>query len=79
MSHHAPTESARLIYGSTTTRDGSTTIHPDGATNAHEASMIRYCDSTIQPVAPRPAPRTVFMMNRCESGWIGMNRVASDT
>ena len=34
--HDAPTVSARFVYGSTTTRAGSNTIHPDGATNAQE-------------------------------------------
>ena len=57
MSHDAPTVSARFIYGSTTTHDG-TTIHHGGATNAHDASTIRYGASTIQAgsatVASRP-------------------------
>ena len=59
--HDAPTVSARLIYSSTTTPDGSATIHHGGATNAHDVSMIRYGASTIQAgsatVASRP-PRT---------------------
>ena len=33
----------------------------------------------FKPMAPRPPPRTVFVMNRAESGWIGMNRGVSDT
>ena len=33
----------------------------------------------FKPVAPRPPPRTVFVMNRGESGWIGVNRGVSDT
>ena len=33
----------------------------------------------FKPVAPRPPPRTVFVMSRGESGWIGMNRGVSDT
>ena len=49
VSHDAPTVSARFIYDSTTTHDGSATIHPGGATNSHDASMIRYGASTIQP------------------------------
>ena len=58
MSHDAPTVSARLIYGPTTTHDDSATIHHGGATNAHDASTIRYGASTIQAgsatVASRP-------------------------
>ena len=41
MSHDAPTVSARFSYRSTTTHDGSATIHHGGATNAHDASTIR--------------------------------------
>ena len=41
VSRDAPTVSARFIYGSTTTDDGSATIHHGGATNAHDASEIR--------------------------------------
>ena len=47
VSHDAPTVSARFIYGSTTTHDGSATIHHGGATNAPDASKIRYGASTI--------------------------------
>ena len=58
MSHDAPTVSARFIYGSTTTQDGSATIHHGGGTNAHDASTIHYGASTIQAgsatVASRP-------------------------
>ena len=32
----------------------------------------------FKPVAPRPPPRTVFLMNRGESEWIGVNRGVSD-
>ena len=39
---------ARFIYGSTTTQDGSATIHHGVATNAHDTSMIWYGASTIQ-------------------------------
>ena len=35
VSHDAPTVSARFIYESTTTHDGSATIPYGGATNAH--------------------------------------------
>ena len=58
MSHDAPTVSARFIYGSTTTNDSSARIHHGGATNAHDASTIRYGASMIQArsatVASRP-------------------------
>ena len=62
MSHDAPTVSARSIYGSNSTHDGSATIHHGGATNTHDASTIRYDASTIQAgsatVESRP-PRTL--------------------
>ena len=48
MSHDAPKVSARYIYGPTTLRDGSAMIHHGGATNAHDASKIRYSASKIQ-------------------------------
>ena len=58
VSHDAPSESARYIYVSTTTDDGSATIHHGGATIALDASTIRYGASTIQAgsatVASRP-------------------------
>ena len=58
MSHDAPTVCVRFIYGSTTTQDGSATIHCGGATNAHDASTIRQGASTIlagsATVASRP-------------------------
>ena len=41
VSQDAPTRSARFIYGSTATHDGSATIRHGGATNAHDASTIR--------------------------------------
>ena len=63
MSHDAPTMSARFIYGSTTTHDDSATVHHGGATNALDASTIRYGASTIQDssamVASRP-PKNVY-------------------
>ena len=49
VSHDAPTVSARFSYGSTTTRDGSATIHHGGATNAHDTVLVRF-----RPVASRP-------------------------
>ena len=36
-SRDAPTVSAKLIYGSTTTHVGSARIHHGGATNAHDS------------------------------------------
>ena len=57
MSHDAPTVSARLIYRSSTSHDGSATIHHGGATNARDASMIRYGASTIQAGSARVASR----------------------
>ena len=41
VSRDAPMVSARFIYGSTTTHDGSASIHHGGAMNAHESSWIR--------------------------------------
>ena len=38
MSRDAPTVSERFIYGSTTTHDGSATIHRGGATNAPDVA-----------------------------------------
>ena len=46
VSHDAPTVSARFVYGSTTTRAGSATIHPEGVTNAQECS--RYGHDSIR-------------------------------
>ena len=48
MSHDAPKVSARYIYGLTTLHDGSAMIHHGGATNAHDASKIRYSASMVQ-------------------------------
>ena len=58
------------------THDSSATIHPGGATNAHDASTIPYGASMIQ------AGRATTSSSYCicdESGWIGMNRGVSDT
>ena len=57
MSHDAPTVSARFIYGSNTTHDGSATIHHGGDANAHDASTIRHGASTIQAGSARVASR----------------------
>ena len=48
LSHDAPKVSARYIYGPTTLYDGSAMIHHGGATNAHDASKIRYSASMVQ-------------------------------
>ena len=57
LDHDAPTVSARLIYGSSTSHDGSTTIHHGGAMNAHDVSTIRYGASTIQAGSARVVSR----------------------
>ena len=49
--------SARLIYGSSTSHDGSARIHHGGATNDQDASRIRYGASTIQAGSARVASR----------------------
>ena len=48
MSHYAPKVSARYIFGPITLHDGSAMIHHGGATNAHDASKIRYSASMVQ-------------------------------
>ena len=57
VSQDAPKVSARLIYGSSTSSDGSATIHHAGARNAQDASTIRYGASTIQAGSARVASR----------------------
>ena len=57
VSHDAPTVSARLIYGSSTSHDGGATIPHGGARNAQDASTIRYGASTIQAGSARVASR----------------------
>ena len=57
VSKDAPTVSARLIYGSSTSNDGSAKIHHGGATNAQDASTIRYGASRIQAGSDRVASR----------------------
>ena len=49
--------SARLIYRSSTSHDGSAMIHHGGATNAQDASTIRSSASTIQAGSARVASR----------------------
>ena len=63
MSHVAPTVSARLIYGSSRSHDGSTTIHHGGATKAQDVSTIRYGASTIQASSARVASRPPMNMH----------------
>ena len=58
MSHDAPKVSARFVYGSTTTLAGIATIHPDGATNAHDAVTIRYGATTVQAGSTTTASRS---------------------
>ena len=58
MSHDAPTVSARFVYGSTATHAGSATIHPDGATNAHDVATIRYGATTVQAGSATAASRS---------------------
>ena len=58
MSHDAPSVSARFVYGSTTTDAGSATIHPNGATNAHDAVTIRYGATTVQAGSATTASRS---------------------
>ena len=70
VSYDAPKVSARFIYGSTTTHDGSTTILPGGVKNAHDASTIRYGASTIQA---HSATTSSSYCIRDELVWIRMN------
>ena len=49
--------SARLIYGSSKSHDGSARIHHGGAMNAQDASTIQYGASTIQAGSARVASR----------------------
>ena len=65
-----------INYRSTTTHDGSATIHPGGATNVHDATTIRYCASTIQAGSDTTSSSYCF---RDESGSIGMNWGVGDT
>ena len=58
VSHDAPTVSARFVLGSTTTHAGSSTIHPDGATNAHDAVAIRFGATTVQAGSATTASRS---------------------
>ena len=73
VSHDAPKISARYIYGPTRLHDGSAMIHHGGATNAHDASKIRYSASIVQAGSATTFPHAVFLMNRDESEWVGMS------
>ena len=48
MSNNAPKVSARYIYGPTSLHDGRAMIHHGGATNAHDASKIRFSANMVQ-------------------------------
>ena len=63
VSHDAPMVSPRFIYGSTTTHDNRATIHHGGATNAHDASTIRYGACTIQADSPGGGGRTLIFLH----------------
>ena len=63
VSQDAPMVSARLIYGSSTSNDGSATIHHGGARKAQDASTIRYGASKIQAGSARVASRPPMNMH----------------
>ena len=63
VSHDAPTVSARFVYGSSTTHDGSATIHPGGLRMLTMRPQFDTVLVRFKPVAPRPPPHTVFVMN----------------
>ena len=75
LDHDAPTVSARLIYGSSRSHDGSATIHHGGAKNAQDASRIRYGASTIQAgsarVASRPPMNVHYLVIVMRQSWGG--------
>ena len=73
VSQDAPKVSARLIYGSSTSNDGSATIHHPGARNAQDASTIRYGASTIQAgrVASRPPMNVHDLVIVMRQSWGG--------
>ena len=70
MSHDAPKVSARYIYGPTTLHDDSAMIHHGGATNAHNASKIRYSASMVQTGSATTFSSCCILD---ESEWIGMS------
>ena len=73
VSHDAPKVSARYIYGPTTLHGCSAMIHHGRATNAHDASKIRYGASMVQA-------GSVTTFSSCcildESEWIGMSVIS---
>ena len=75
VSHDAPAVSARFIYESTTTHDGSATIYRGGATNFRDASTIRYGASTIQAgmatLASRPPTNVHVLVVVMRQSWGG--------
>ena len=72
MSHDAPKASAQYIYGPTTLHDGSGMIHHGGATNAHDASKIRYSASMVQAGSATPFSLCCILD---ESDWIAMSLI----
>ena len=63
VSQDAPMVSARLIYGSSTSNDGSARIHHGGAMKAQDASTIRYGACKIQAGSARVASRPPMNMH----------------
>ena len=72
MSHDAPKVSARYIYGPTTLYDGRAMIYHGGATNAHDASKIRYSASMVQAGSATTSSSCCILSERNELEWIGM-------
>ena len=66
----SPMVSVRFIYGSTTTHDGSATIHPKSlwSDDSHDASAC-----TIQACGATTSSSSSYCI-RDESGCIGVNR-----
>ena len=62
--------SARYIYGPTTLHDDSAMIHHGGATNAHDASKIRYSASMVQAGSATTFSSCCILDG---SEWIGMS------
>ena len=79
MSHDAPTVSARFVYGSTTTHVDSATIHPGGATNAHDVATIRYGATTVQASSATAASRSPTNMHDLAVVMQQVNQDVSDT
>ena len=66
VSNDAHTMCARFVHGCPTTHDSSAKIHHGGATNAYDASTIRYSASAIQAgsttVASRPPMNVHYLV-----------------